>query len=106
MNQPTLPGMPTDPGIPDAPHIFERTVTHENIPLIAKESGKTETELTAMLLAREENGGTLRVRYLALNYHKHKPVAHRDGKSRWCNECGLTGDGRIPEDRLKKADEE
>jgi hypothetical protein len=91
--------------IPDAPHVFVRTVTEENIPLIAKESGKTEVELTAMLLARQENGGELRVRYLALNYHNHKPVAHRDGKPRWCNECGLTGDGQRPVGKLDKVED-
>jgi len=100
-NQPTLPGMPADP-IPDAPHIFVATVTEENVALIAKESGKTEAELTAMMLARRENGGTLRVRYLAVNYHNHKPVAHRDGKARWCNTCGLTGDGQVPESKINK----
>lgn len=104
MNQPTLPGMPADPTIPDEPHIFEATVTRENYKVIAKESGKDPEEILLMLVAREEQGRSLRVRYLALNYHKHEPVAHRDGKPRWCNICGLTGDRQIPEDRLKKAD--
>lgn len=99
-DQPALPGM--GHVVPDAPHVMIREVTHENIPLIAKESGRDEVELTAMLIAREENGGTLRVKYLALNYHNHKPTNHRDGKPRWCDECGLTGDGQTPE--KKEAD--
>lgn len=96
-DQPALPGM--NNVIPDAPHIFVRQVTEENIPLIAKESGKTEVELTAMLMARREMQGedaVLRVRYLAVNYHKHEPKKHRDGKQRWCDICGLTGDGKVP----------
>lgn len=101
MTDQPLPGMETF--IPDAPHIFVAEVTETNIPLIAKESGKTETELTAMLMARQENGGRLRVRYLAKNYHNHKPVQHRDGKPRWCNECGLTGDGQKPRTKAELA---
>jgi hypothetical protein len=104
-----LPDMPADPEledhVPNVAHIFVREVTEDNIPLIAKESGKTELELTAMLMARREMQGenaTLRVRYLALNYHNHKPVQHRDGKPRWCDECGLTGDGLTPEYKDKR----
>lgn len=28
--------------------------------------------------------------------HEHLPVQHRDGKPRWCNECGLTADRKTP----------
>lgn len=107
-DQPMLPNMPEDPKledhVPNVAHIFVREVTPDNIPLIAKESGKTELELTAMLMARKEMRGedaTLKVRYLALNYHNHKPVQHRDGKPRWCNECGLTGDGLVPKTKAE-----
>lgn len=106
--QPMLPEMPADPElenhVPNVAHVFVREVTEENIPLIAKESGKTEVELTAMLMARREMQGenaTLRVRYLALNYHNHKPVNHRDGKPRWCDTCGLTGEGLTPESKVR-----
>jgi len=111
-DQPMLPDMPADPEledhVPNVAHIFVREVTEDNIPLIAQESGKTELELTAMLMARREmqgEGAILRVRYLALNYHNHKPVQHRDGKPRWCDECGLTGDGLVPKTKKELAAE-
>ena len=105
--QPMLPDMPADPEveghIPNVAKVFVRQVTEENIPLIAKESGKTETELLAMLMARREMQGPearLRVRYLVVGeHHNHKPVKHRDGKQRWCDECGLTGDGMVPSEK-------
>lgn len=108
-DQTALPGMPTEEElaahVPNLAKVFVRQVTEENIPLIAKESGKTETELTAMLMARREMHGPearLRVRYLVVGeHHAHKPVKHKDGKQRWCDECGLTGDGLVPQEKKK-----
>ena len=97
-DQPMLPGMP----VPDAPHFFIATVTESNIALIAKESGKTEDELRLLMRGRHEQGKECVVRYLSDNYHNHKPRQHRDGKQRWCDVCGLTGDGMVPESKLTK----
>ncbi len=34
--------------------------------------------------------------------HNHKAVQHRDAKEPWCNECGLTQDGREPKSIFRK----
>lgn len=32
----------------------------------------------------------------------HNPVAHRDGKVPWCNNCGLTASGTVPQNPFQK----
>lgn len=58
--------------------------------------GRQKADALAQFEAHRDEMQCQQARKKRVRDHDHRPVQHRDGKSPWCRECGLTLSGCVP----------